>query len=955
VSVPRVSLDFETFSAGPSVKDVGPAKYAEHPTTEVLCLAWALGDAEPSLWVPGERFPRELFQLIDAGAHLFAWNAEFELAVWAEQCHRRMGWPAVPFESWRDTAAVALTFGLPASLEDAGAALRLAIQKDPRGSRLLGKLSKPRKVSKLNPATRWTPATAPDDFAALYAYCRQDVRTEREIGRVLPRRDLPPLELTYWRATVEMNSRGWAVDVDSARRMIAMLAEHRAALLLELQAVTDGVVTSDGQRDRILSWLAARDVFPKAKKKGENELTPSMAADAVAEALRGQIADPAARRVLEIRQELGKSSVKKYGAMVERCCADGTVKNNILYHGAGTGRDAGRGLQIQNFPRASVARKKGTAEEKDHDIQRAFDALRSENPLETVDFLYGNPAHFASKMLRSHLVAAPGQRLYGADFSSIENRITVWYAQDRHGIELFVRGLDQYRDFASGHFGVAYDDVTDDQRQEAKPIVLGCFAAETPILTDRGWVPIVDVKPGDQLWDGVEWVGHGGLVDQGQRETVWLDGVRATPNHEILTPAGWSTAGRLARVESAVDLSLAIDMAASWLPDSNGAPEAEFSPSRSLVIVGTREISTTGACTPADLVNAATAGGSKQPEPFDGTDMGKLCPTTRTGRDGAAGTPRCSADATIRRAELTASMAPGEFESASSGTTEPNSSGRFSGFPAGITQPSKSTELTPTRTTGRGMSGWQPDKRTSRIVVRVFDLLDAGPRRRFTILTNTGPLIAHNCCFQMGVKTFMDTCARQGKPVTLEVAQRAVTSYREQYPGVVGLWSGLERAAIQAVKYRQPSRYLKIGFEFTGDFLYMILAGGRKIAYYRPKVQMAEMPWKNRDGSPARREALTCMCADEKTRVWSRRVVRPGRLTENAVQGTARDVMMHGSLATAAAGYDLVGRVHDELISTRADGTGSVDEYTGLMVQKPSWLDEIPISAEGWSGARYQK
>jgi len=669
-SLEPVHLDFETYSEA-NVKKVGSSRHAEHPSTEILCAAWAIGGEDPRVWVPGDRPPGRLFRQVARGALVHAWNVEMEIPVWSDVCAARMGWPPIPFEQWRDTSAVALTLALPAALDNCGAALGLEIQKGHRGKHLVNKLCKPRRPTKNDPSTRWTPGTAPGEFEELYEYCRQDVRAERAIYEALPSRRLPPLELQTWRLTVRMNLRGWAVDAESVELVLDLLQRHQARARKKIRSLTGGAVESDSQRDRALAWL-----------EGLGVRLPDYTADTIERALagtglRGVLLKEGglprrARKFLELRRELGKSSTRKYAAMRARLCRDGRVKNNILYHGAGTGRDAGRGIQIQNFPRASISKT-------DDGVEVALRALRSEDPLGAVETLYGMVPHFASRMLRPMLVAGPGKRLLAADLRQVENRIAVWYAGCQYGIEIFERGLDEYKMFARDFYGVAYDDVGEAQRQHSKHAVLGC-------------------------------------------------------------------------------------------------------------------------------------------------------------------------------------------------------------------------------------------------------------------------------CFGLGAVGLMAQAERFKAPTTLAVATRMVKHYREVYFEVVAMWYGLERAAKRALKKRgEVESYRAVEFQVRGRFLFMRLASGRELAYLDPKVELKTTPWGKR------RWTVTHMGTNSKTRKWERMKIIPGRFFENAVQATARDAMMWGARSTTRAGYDLVGRVHDELVSEAPLGRGSVDEYCRLMVDPPPWLDGVPIEAEGWEGERYKK
>jgi len=463
------NVDFETFSEL-DLKKVGTCRMAEHPSTEILCAGWAIGKAEPRVWIPGASLfwlrefgldkpyyhtspPDELFRHVEDGGLVYAWNVEMEIPHWEEICVKRMGWAPIPRDQWRDTAALSLSLALPASLDAAGAALGLDITKDQRGKHLINKLAKPRKPSKNNPRTRWELSEVPQDYADFFEYCAQDVRAERAVYHALPIQDFDADELELWQMTTDMNLRGWTIDIDSARLVLNVLAEHKERAQKELVELTNGEITTGGQLERMLGWMGERGVF-----------LDNMQADTVKATLDGELPDEC-RRLLELRGDLGKASTGKYVAMENRVCDDGTVKNNILHHGAGTGRDAGRGLQIQNFIRGAISK---TAE----GVELAFRSLRSNHPLATIELLYGSPTKFASVLTRSHLTAAPGFELFCADFAQIENRLAAWHANCDYGLDIFRKGLDEYKQFAAVFYGVDYDDVTDDQRQHSKHAVL---------------------------------------------------------------------------------------------------------------------------------------------------------------------------------------------------------------------------------------------------------------------------------------------------------------------------------------------------------------------------------------------------------------------------------------------------------------------------------------------------
>lgn len=438
-------VDFETFSelsikAGKK-NSVGAVKYSRHPSTEILCMAWAIGDEDPELWLPGDPPPTRLMKHVREGGLVCAWNAEFEIPVWENIAAERLGWLPVPLKQWRDTAALALTFSLPAALEDAGGALGVDVVKDPRGKHLINKLCKPRNPSKNDPSTRWTYDKVPQDYEDFYEYCRQDVRSERAIHEALPRDDLTPSELETWMMTVVMNLRGWFVDLDTTRRVIELMDKYKVKALAELRALTGYRVHTAGQRDKLLAWLSDQGVH-----------MPDMKAETVEETLLRKDLTRRARRALEIRQVLSGAAVNKFGTQVRLADADSVVRNLLMYHGAGTGRDAGRGIQIQNYLRASVSKTEAG-------VNTAIAVVHSEDPIPTIEQLYGPVPKFAALLTRSMLTSRPDHDLYSGDYSSIENRLSAWYAGAEHALGVFRKGLDEYGIFAAKYYSCDYDEL----------------------------------------------------------------------------------------------------------------------------------------------------------------------------------------------------------------------------------------------------------------------------------------------------------------------------------------------------------------------------------------------------------------------------------------------------------------------------------------------------------------
>lgn len=450
----RAHLDYEAFSPIPH-KDWGAHQYATWKGTAPLSAQWALEDEEPELWLPGKPVPTPLFDYVEKeGANLYAWNAEFEIEM-TEHVFSRHGWPIFHPDRWRCTQSIALLYGSPMALGNAGRFFGVEEEtaKDARGKHLINKLCKPRTPSAKDPSTRWTLDNAFDDFLDFYEYGLQDVRAERAVLLALPRLELTDEELLDWRLTCKMNRRGWASDLKSCRRILKLLNAYRGHALEELADITSGDVTSVNQIEKIIDWINEQGIIFFNLQK-----------ETVADALRTEL-PPQVRRVLQIRQELGKASFSKFDAQLRLADEDGRIRNGVTGNGAYTGRDKAHGEQYQNYTRDTISKTQ-------EGIQLAMDVLHQEDPIDEIGTLYGSVPGFAAMLPRHTKTASPGNILYVGDYSSIENRLGAWYSGSEYALDIFRKGEDEYRHFSARYNHVNYEDVTDAQRNHGKQAVL---------------------------------------------------------------------------------------------------------------------------------------------------------------------------------------------------------------------------------------------------------------------------------------------------------------------------------------------------------------------------------------------------------------------------------------------------------------------------------------------------
>ena len=437
------SIDFETRSRI-SLPDRGLDIYANDDTTEVLCIAWGSKPENVSVGPPqtsknwqdtkGNILLHVLLDHVASGGKIQAWNAMFEYAIWNCVCVPKYGWPELKLEQCIDSMAIAAANNVPQSLDDAGDFLATDYKKDGIGKKLIQKLCKP--------TIKGDFLEDPKLMAQLFEYCAQDVRTEMAIVANL--RPLTAVEQDIWTLTQRINLRGVPVDPKELQNAVLACENAQAALDNELLAMTG---CKPSERAKLLAWLNAQ---------GAN--LDDLTAKTVTAKLVDTNLRPDVRRALELRQEGSQTSVAKYVKMLE-IQREGRIRNTLVYHGASTGRWASRGgLNLQNIARPTIS---------DEEIELAIPRVFSEAT--------GSMGELSS-LVRSAIKAPDGKTFVDVDFSSIENRVGVWLADQKDKVEMFRKGLDEYKVFASESlYRVPYEQVTKDMRQVSKSAVLGAM------------------------------------------------------------------------------------------------------------------------------------------------------------------------------------------------------------------------------------------------------------------------------------------------------------------------------------------------------------------------------------------------------------------------------------------------------------------------------------------------
>ena len=508
----KITIDLETRSPV-DLKKCGIYRYQEHPLTDVICLALKVDDKAPRIWVnsrydtstwavPFEFITLEEVNELHAKADIIeAHNASFERLLWNGFANvlgkmTTYGFDPLPMEKLHCSAARAAAVSLPRSLGGACKALGLAEQKSYTGYQLMLKMCKPRKPTKeeikiiaesriqeiedgvyfhekLGQYCLWHEETA--DLINLCRYCCQDTNSEYDLSAHIP--ELSKRERQVYLLDQKINDRGIQVDIAGAKKIIDMVKVKEQKLLLEIEKLTLGKMKSARQTEKLKSWLSDEGIQVGDVRK-----------DTIKEVLK-DLPEGTAKRVLQIRQSLSKASVAKFDAIIRMANKDERVRGMFLYHAAGTGRFAGKGLQVQNLKRESVE-------------QEELEALLTLD-ISTIEALHDCVIILASKCVRGMLMSAPDKELVACDLNAIESRVLAWLAGDEKMLENFRRGLDPYKIAAEGIYGVKYECVTKDQRQIGKVAELalgyqGHIGAFIQLAEGYGVKVRLDVNPEDR-------------------------------------------------------------------------------------------------------------------------------------------------------------------------------------------------------------------------------------------------------------------------------------------------------------------------------------------------------------------------------------------------------------------------------------------------------------------------
>lgn len=430
-----LGIDIETYCELDLLK-VGVYRYVQHPSFEVLMLAWAWDDEPVQLvdFMAGESLPQSVYEAVLNKSDIkAAFNANFERTALTKHLRSVM-----PPEEWRCTMVHAQELGLPSSLARVSEVLGMPEdqQKMKEGKALINFFSKPCRATKANKMrTRNLPHHDPERWEIFKQYCKQDVVTERAIRKRLEAFPIPYSEQELWELDQTINDRGVRLDRVLIGQAIALDTLYKDRLMAEAQDISN--LQNPNSLQQIKGWV---------ERQTGIEVTSLTKADVPG--IINATDNAKVERFMEIRQELAKTSTSKYYAMDRCICDDDRARGLIQFYGANrTGRWAGRLVQVQNLPQNKIP-----------DLALARELLRA-GEFDGFELLFGNVPNILSQLIRTAFIPSPGNKLYVADFSAIEARMIAWVAKEQWRLDVFNSHGKIYEASAAQMFSVPLESI----------------------------------------------------------------------------------------------------------------------------------------------------------------------------------------------------------------------------------------------------------------------------------------------------------------------------------------------------------------------------------------------------------------------------------------------------------------------------------------------------------------
>ena len=513
----KATIDFETYSEagytwtgekwqGSGISLTGSEAYSAHPSTEITRLSYCIPGYPIFGWNAGDPPPGMLLSWIRKGGLVEAHNAEFEAAIWANVAVKKLGWPPLPIEQIRCSAAKCRKYGLPGKLELAASILGSFAKLDNSAMRLI---CRPWTPTKKRPEHRYTRLRYPELWEKQALYCDGDVRAEIGISEILP--DLDGIDLAAWQAEFRLNRRGVEIDIPLCIAGVKLAELEAERGNQEIAKLTDGTVSSFTETAKITKFCGL----------------PNLQKETVAETLKDPFEDPKILRLLEIRQELSGGSVTKYKALIN--WANGSrLRNAYIWHGTHPGRHTGTGPQPANFPRGEnleIKECKGCGgflgrhltmcprcgsevvikvDWNPKAAEQAISELKTFDPL-TITNLWGPIVPLLGSCLRGAFISAPGYDLISSDYTAIQAVILAALAGEQWRLEVFRTHGQIYLASAAAITGRPIEEYLDYAKREGHHHPIRRLGKVAELASGfKGWINSWKVFGADKFIDSDE-------------------------------------------------------------------------------------------------------------------------------------------------------------------------------------------------------------------------------------------------------------------------------------------------------------------------------------------------------------------------------------------------------------------------------------------------------------------
>ena len=951
----ELHLDIETYSRVDLKKNT-VYRYVEDEHWMILICSWCIGEGEIHTAYGHEEISG-IPGLFDPAVKKIAHNSDFERINFSALKGLPVGTYIDP-EEYIDTAVLASLWGYPRSLKGFCKVVG-GEAKDEAGGRLINMFSVPNRKG-----GRTLPEERPADWDAYVEYNRQDVISMRDniyrLGKGFPSAE----EYEAWITATRINDRGIKIDTALAGAAHRQYEANKKADLARVKEITG--LDNPNSVQQFKGWLADQGFEMESIDKAH-----------VAELLEREDLPDEVREAVERKQLAALSATTKYVIAQGSTNSDGRLRGTIKYSNANTGRMTGVTLSPHNLPRDHF-----TDAEGEHDTeaeQAAIDKLLAGVPVGSEDL----------KKLVRPLLMGP---FTVSDYSAIEARLTAWAAGEDSVLESFRNGEDIYVATAErmGGAKAGFD------RQRGKSATLGCIAEGSLVLTDRGLVPIENVGITDKVWDGVEFVRHEGVVYKGQKEVVRYGGLTATPDHKVWASFegeprtvrldyAASCGARLIRTgSSGAPVRLGEDHQPGGALHPEGLAHADDADRvlrvRTTAVVKPGEPalgslerlpvvqqSTRSSEVPGSNPHRCQAAMHKSPrselEALRGSGDNLRLPFGYRSRALDSGEPRgAAAEARTRSCGQRQRLCPRESPlgnaRAEYGQPTDYDSGRVSTRGLALRGRSSaeedSTGVLP-RTDHRASASCgereAQELAQNRTTVAVYDIVNAGPRHRFTV----SDVLVHNCGFGGGAGALLNLGGAKiypkGTPddVIWEGLTSLVETWRVAHPHIVSWWKQVHTAFD---KGGPASRRIPVDVEIVGNDRYVWLPSGRALVYHNCRREYVQPKDRNGKPLPYRRRAWVCDAVVGNG--TQRRIVGGPTQVENIIQAIGRDLLTHALVNVERAGFRTVTHVHDEIV-TETTGGLTVERLSSLMCDLPDWAEGLPVEAAGYTTQRYRK